>query len=407
MSDSASAAGRDAEHRAERDQAALLHAERARNDEGRAPDRLAEALDDEGFGEARRVAHKAERDPNLQRANEPDREMKSGAAQQRPAMGVKGLQPVVERIDRAADREPLAVAGEPGQKRLEQATPAPALRDIEAGERGRGERKADRGHAHDGFIAAEHDQHDKAERREQELRPGLNEHIDDDARRRSRSLDAVERQQPRADELAADLRERQEGVDPFPDVADQHADTQARPDARGKQQGPAHPRHLDREGARDHDRPDAPADARRRLADLAHARRRDQGDRQTGSDDEGENRQAFHQRSCRAGRPAGPGRRVQGRTPVAGPAHFVHVRPPYASRLVVCSESRKSRTQWMGELMDRVEPSERLNGVKEISEPSFSAPAPISRRLRTPSGGRAPSWPGTSGTRSKRSSWAA
>ena len=71
-SDSASADfWRQADEPREQQIAALLHAERAGNREGRAADRLAEAFEDQRIGPADRMAEQPQHEPHFARADDP------------------------------------------------------------------------------------------------------------------------------------------------------------------------------------------------------------------------------------------------------------------------------------------------------------------------------------------------
>jgi len=65
--------GRQPEEGANCDETAFLSAERAGDGEGRAPNRLQEALDDQGFGIARREPHRDQNEQDFEGAEQPDR----------------------------------------------------------------------------------------------------------------------------------------------------------------------------------------------------------------------------------------------------------------------------------------------------------------------------------------------
>ena len=104
------------------------------------------------------------------------------------------------------------------------------------------------------------------------LRRGLNQDVDDDAGGGERGADGgAKRQQSRAEEIAADLAQRQEDVGRLPQEPHEDTRLERGTQLRGKQQPPAHSRHRDGDGARQHDEQDAPADAGKRVADRIQA----------------------------------------------------------------------------------------------------------------------------------------
>jgi len=98
----------------------------------------------------------------------------------------------------------------------------------------------------------------KAEDREQKLCCGLDEDVDDHAGRRERAWNGVQRQQARADEIAADLRQRQQDIGRFANEPQQDARAKLRTHLRGEQQPPSHPRHGNGDRARQHHEQNAP-----------------------------------------------------------------------------------------------------------------------------------------------------
>ena len=93
--------------------------------------------------------------------------------------------------------------------------PARSLRHEEAAKHERGYGEPEGGQACQRVVRSERDQHEKAEACEQKLRGGLNEDVGDHAGGRERTGNAVKRQHPGADEIATDLRERQQNIAPL------------------------------------------------------------------------------------------------------------------------------------------------------------------------------------------------
>src|SRR5262249_58337859 len=104
---------------------------------------------------------------------------------------------------------PLSVTSQTSDDRSKNALPAASLRQIEARKHERRDGNPDRGASCQGLIRFQCNKRQKTEDREQKLCCSLDEHVDDDARRRERARNGVQRQQTRADEIAADLRQRQ------------------------------------------------------------------------------------------------------------------------------------------------------------------------------------------------------
>ena len=82
------------------------------------------------------------------------------------------------------------------------------------------------------------DEQGKADQREQELRAGLRQHVDDHGRGGERSGNVPEGEEPRGDDVAADLGQRQQRIGAFSDDAKQRADRRLRPRMLRKQQPP-------------------------------------------------------------------------------------------------------------------------------------------------------------------------
>ena len=102
--------GRNAEDRAQHDQAALLRAERAGDCEGRAAHRMHQAFDDDGIAEIERISHRIENDEDLDRADEPADKMPRHAADQTDTVGIERIELRKQLVDRA-EHQPLAIAG--------------------------------------------------------------------------------------------------------------------------------------------------------------------------------------------------------------------------------------------------------------------------------------------------------
>ena len=81
---------------------------------------------------------------------------------------------------------------------------------------------------------------------------GLHQHVDDDAGGCERAADAAQREAPRADEIAADLGERQQRIGALADETKPDAEPDRRPLLARKQQPPAAARNRHRDDAGDH-----------------------------------------------------------------------------------------------------------------------------------------------------------
>ena len=127
-----------------------------------------------------------------------------------------------------------------------------ALHQQEAAKRRHRQRNADGDRPDHQFIAAHRDQQNKADDREDELARRLHQHIDDHARGGERAADAAQRETPRADEIAADLGERQQRIGAFADKPQSDAEPDRGPLLARKQQPPAAAGNGHRDDPRDH-----------------------------------------------------------------------------------------------------------------------------------------------------------
>ena len=187
-------------------------------------------------------------------------------------------QVLIDGIDRA-EHAPLPVTRETRDDGTKDALPAAALRQIEGCEQEARKAEADRGRPRQRRVRSERDQHEEPDNRKCELGCRLEQNVDDDAGGRERAGNPVEPQQPRADDVAADLRHGQQDVGRLPNESQEHAYAKSWPRLRRKNQPPAHPGHGNRDAAHHHDEEDSPSDAGNRMADRVQAGpRRDSDD---------------------------------------------------------------------------------------------------------------------------------
>ncbi len=102
--------------------------------------------------------------------------------------------------------------------------------------------------------------------REEKLGCRLEEDIDNDARHSERGRNPVKRQQPRANNIAADLRHRQKHIDRLSNEPQGNACSKLRPRLRRKKQPPSYARHGNRDAAHHYNEENSPADAGNRVA---------------------------------------------------------------------------------------------------------------------------------------------
>ena len=174
--------------------------------------------------------------------------------------GVDRGQVLVDGIDRA-EHAPLSVASEAPDDDVQNALPAATLHQIEAGEQDSAKAQAGRGHPSQRRVRSERDQQQKADNREHKLGCRLQQNVDDHAGGRERAGNPVERQQARADDVAADLRHGQQDIGGLTNESQEHACSQPRPRLRRKDEPPARPGHRNRDAAHHHDEEDSPPDA--------------------------------------------------------------------------------------------------------------------------------------------------
>ena len=184
---------------------------------------------------------------------------------------------LIDGIDRA-EHAPLSRARDAADGGVKNALPAAALRQVEAGEQKSPKAKADRGDPGDRRVGFQRDEHEQADNRERKLGCRLEQNIDDDACCRERAGNGVTRQQPRADEIAADLCHGQQDIGGLPDVPQQDACPQLRARLRRKNQPPARPGDRNRDAAHRHNEENSPPDAGNRMAHRIEARPRHDSD---------------------------------------------------------------------------------------------------------------------------------
>ena len=148
--------------------------------------------------------------------------MHQAAEEQAALAGVDGRQLLVDRIDRA-EHPPLPIAGERVHDPLQDALSGLALREIEANEQDRGNRKRARDGLRQTVACPERDQNSNAQAGKQKLRDRLDQDVDDDACCCERPRNAAEHDEPRPDEVAADLHQRQERIGRLANEAYQYA----------------------------------------------------------------------------------------------------------------------------------------------------------------------------------------
>ena len=122
---------------------------------------------------------------------------------------------LIDGIDRA-EHAPLPVTRETGDDGTKDALPPAALRQIEGCEQKARKAEADRGRPRQRGVHSERDQHEEPDNGKGELGCRLEQNVDDDACRRERAGNAIKPQQPRADDVAADLRHGQQDVGRLP-----------------------------------------------------------------------------------------------------------------------------------------------------------------------------------------------
>src|SRR5262245_36885486 len=269
--------GWNSEQRAEQHQATLLRAERAWNHEGGAAHGMQQAFDHDRFTEPDRVPHEGEHDQDLGDASKPPEHVHDAAEKEPAPAGVDRRELAIDGIDGAKDA-PLPVAGEAVHDPLQDALPGPALRQIEAGEQDPGDRQRAGNGARQTIAKPERDQDGDAEAGEQKLSGGLNQNIDDDARGGEWARNAAEHDESRADEIAANLHQRQQRIGGLADEADEHAGREPRMPVRRKQQLPAGAGHAHGDDAHHHDGENSPADACDRVRNRIDAGPDDEAD---------------------------------------------------------------------------------------------------------------------------------
>src|SRR5262249_34762459 len=122
-----------------------------------------------------------------------------------------------------------------------------ALRQIKAGEQEAPKAEPERGRPRQRRVGSERGKRKQADHREEKLGCRLDEDIDNDARHPERGRNPVKRQQPRANDIAADLRHRQKHIDRLSNEPQGSTCSKLRPGVRWKKQPPAHPCHRNRD----------------------------------------------------------------------------------------------------------------------------------------------------------------
>src|SRR5262245_43765044 len=155
---------------------------------------------------------------------------------------------------------------------MKNALSATTLRQIEAGQQEAPKAEPERGRPRQRRVGSERDKRKQADHREEKLGCRLEEDIDNDARYPERGRNPVKRQQPRANDIAADLRHRQKNIDRLSNEPQGSTCSKLRPGVRRKKQPPAHPRHRNRDAAHHYNEENSPADAGNRVANRIQAR---------------------------------------------------------------------------------------------------------------------------------------
>ena len=147
-SDSASASGAGMPiDRANGDEARLLHAERARHQEGAGAHRLAEAFDHDRVAEGNRIAHQPQRHEHFERADKPDDDVHHHGESEARKVGIDAHEIVVQ-AGEIGERRPAESVGQRHQAAVDQLGAAETLRRKKSGQRqphdrGAGDRRHD------------------------------------------------------------------------------------------------------------------------------------------------------------------------------------------------------------------------------------------------------------------------
>ena len=180
----------DAEHRADGDEARLLHAERARDQEAGRAHGLAEALDHHRVEIGHGITHQIERHQHFERAEEPDADVDQHGQQEARHVGIDAHQIVVQ-AGEIGERRPAGFFRGLHQRAVDELGAAEALRQKKPGERDAHDRYAGHHRADQRVVGAVHRKDADADQDEQKQRHHLHQHVDQhgragDARRRRR-----------------------------------------------------------------------------------------------------------------------------------------------------------------------------------------------------------------------------
>src|SRR5258707_6427350 len=181
--------------------------------------RLTQALDDQPFAQIDGRADKVEYQHHFDAAQQPGDQVVAARPYEPPRRGVERSDRPMQPGNLAQRRPCRSSLGEPDQAPLDQMEQAKALRRYEGGDDDNREADAADDPGGDPRLVQAGNKQRQAEQREDDLAQHLHGEIDGNACTARTKRHATLPQQPRADEFAADLRDRKKIVDRLSDPA--------------------------------------------------------------------------------------------------------------------------------------------------------------------------------------------